>query len=222
MPDWSKYPALPEAPELPEWRDTPERETYFEEFERRCRRPPFLVVCLLLYTGGVAAVCAGAWCLSRITHADLGSLLSLCGGMSILLFLLVWLFYRCFWRIRLAFEYGVFPLRLRRREVSAEVDAVLAARPDFDEEEFRKYWPTVADADAAVRVLDLVRENWDVPDKMFYPNDSQLLFFSRKLIGDDEDFTDEFGSGREAEAAIGYDRSLADLVEAYRKAHDCE
>ena len=29
--DWSKYPALPEPPELPEWRDTPEHEAYWEE-----------------------------------------------------------------------------------------------------------------------------------------------------------------------------------------------
>ena len=31
--DWSKYPTLPQAPELPEWRDTPEHEAYWKEVE---------------------------------------------------------------------------------------------------------------------------------------------------------------------------------------------
>ena len=29
--DWSKYPSLPPAPQLPQWRDTPEREAYWAE-----------------------------------------------------------------------------------------------------------------------------------------------------------------------------------------------
>ena len=31
--DWSKYPPLPKPPKLPEWRDTPEHEAYWEEVE---------------------------------------------------------------------------------------------------------------------------------------------------------------------------------------------
>ena len=31
--DWSKYPTLPQAPELPEWRDTPEHEAYWKEVD---------------------------------------------------------------------------------------------------------------------------------------------------------------------------------------------
>ena len=29
--DWSKYPLLPNPPQLPQWRDTPEREAYWAE-----------------------------------------------------------------------------------------------------------------------------------------------------------------------------------------------
>ena len=29
--DWSKYPLLPKPPQLPQWRDTPEREAYWAE-----------------------------------------------------------------------------------------------------------------------------------------------------------------------------------------------
>ena len=31
--DWSKYPPLPKPPKLPDWRDTPEHEAYWEEVE---------------------------------------------------------------------------------------------------------------------------------------------------------------------------------------------
>ena len=37
--DWSKYPTLPKPPKLPEWRDTPEHEAYWEEVEEI--RTPF-------------------------------------------------------------------------------------------------------------------------------------------------------------------------------------
>ena len=32
--DWAKYPPLPEPPRLPAWRDTPEREAYWDERSR--------------------------------------------------------------------------------------------------------------------------------------------------------------------------------------------
>ena len=31
--DWTQYPGLPEPPAVPEWRDTPEREAYWREFQ---------------------------------------------------------------------------------------------------------------------------------------------------------------------------------------------
>ena len=31
--DWSKYPPLPKPPKLPEWRDKPEHEAYWEDVE---------------------------------------------------------------------------------------------------------------------------------------------------------------------------------------------
>ncbi len=48
--DWTKYPPLPKPPKLPEWRDTPEHEAYWEEVEEirpLCKTNGAVAGCLL-------------------------------------------------------------------------------------------------------------------------------------------------------------------------------
>lgn len=91
----------------------------------------------------------------------------------------------------------------------------MAARPDFDEAEFRKYWPTPELADMAQEIRSQVRESWALPAKMLYPNDSLMLLHEYKLTGDDEDYEDFFiDLGFIPLYAIyDYDKTFAELTE---------
>ena len=60
-----------------------------------------------------------------------------------------------------------------------------------------------------------IRENWALPAKMLYPNDSLMLLYAHKMTGDDEDYEDFF-------LVIGfiplysiydYDKTFAELTE---------
>ena len=92
--------------------------------------------------------------------------------------------------------------------------AILSARPDFDEAEFRKYWPAAELADIALEIRQWGRETWALPDKMLYPNDSLILFYEQKIIGDDEDYEDHFLElGVLLEEIYDYDLTFAELAE---------
>ena len=118
-------------------------------------------------------------------------------------------------RIRLWEKYGYILWKLRRPNISRKVATIMANRPDFDEAEFRKYWPTTGLADMALEIRSQVRKNWALPDKMLYPNDSLMLFYEYKLTGDDEDYEDFYiDIGLIPLYAIyDYDKTFAELTE---------
>ena len=210
--DWSKYPPLPDPPAFPEWCDTPEREAYFEElqnFDYRYKTRYF-------YSAGLLAVIVGSVILGR-RSGDLrwGTWLCAIGG-TVLIAWLIGLIVMWIWmRIRLWKKYGFFLLKLRRPNLSKAVAAIMADRPDFDEAEFRKYWPTPELADMAQEIRSRVRENWALPAKMLYPNDSLMLLYEYKLTGDDEDYEDFFMDIGfiPLYAIYDYDKTFAELTE---------
>ena len=209
--DWTKYPSLPEPPELPSWRDTPEREAYWKEmvdFEPMSRYG------YVIYVAALVAVLAGAYLAWGTTYCSLGNGLCAAGGQILIVILLALFARRLYWRIRLLKKYGFFMLKLRRPDLSRTVTAILSARPDFDEAEFRKYWPSPELAGIALEIRQWVRETWALPDKMLYPNDSLILFYEQKIIGDDEDYEDHFlESGVLLEEIYDYDLTFAELAE---------
>ena len=76
--DWTKYPSLPEPPELPSWRDTPEREAYWEEltdFE------PLSRFGYAAYVAALIAVLAGAYLAWGTAYHSLGNWLCSAGGV---------------------------------------------------------------------------------------------------------------------------------------------
>ena len=82
------------------------------------------------------------------------------GGLILIVLLPAIFAWWLYWRIRLLKKYGFFLWKLRRPDLSRTVAAIMAARPDFDEAEFRKYWPTPELADIALEIRRWVRENW--------------------------------------------------------------
>ena len=134
--------------------------------------------------------------------------------MILVVLLLAFSARRIYWRIRLRKKYGFFLWKLHRPDLSNTVTAIMAARPDFDEAEFRKYWPTTELADIALEIRRWVREAWELPDKMLYPNDSLILFYEHKMIGDDEDYEDHFLElGVLLDEIYDYDLTFAELAE---------
>ena len=188
--DWTKYPPLPEPPMLPSWRDTPEREAYWQELMDFEPLPRFGYI---IYVAGLIAFLAGgAYLASGTAYLFCGNWLCAAGGMILIVFLLA-VFTRCLYcRVRLLKKYGFFMWKLRRPDLSRLVTAIMAARPDFYEAEFRKYWPTAELADIALEIRRWVKENWALSNKMLYPNDSLMLFYEQKMIGDDDDYVDHF------------------------------
>ena len=209
--DWTQYPPLPEPPELPSWRDTPEREAYWKEmvdFEPMSRYG------YVIYVAALIAVLAGACLAWGTTYCSLGNGLCAAGGQILIVILLALFVRRLYWRIRLLKKYGFYLWKLRRPDLSRTVTAILSARPDFDEAEFRKYWPAAELAGIALEIRQWVRETWALPDKMLYPNDSLILFYERKRIGDDEDYEDHFLIlGVLLEEIYDYDLTFAELAE---------
>ena len=59
-----------------------------------------------------------------------------------------------------------------------------------------------------------MRENWALPDKMLYPNDSLMLLYEYKLTGDDEDYEDFFMDIGfiPLYAIYDYDKTFAELT----------
>ena len=202
--DWTKYPPLPPAPELPEWRDTPEREAYFQELNDHMEFPK---ISWFGYVTGVFLLICGLILIHGSSYQSIG-IATAFEGIAVLLFF--WLF----WRFYLAVKYRIFPMKLKRPDISKKVEAIMAARPDFDEAELRKYWPTERHADMALKILGWVRENWAIPEKMLYPNDFLMIFYEYKLTGDDEDFEDYFAQYYVTGFDLfDYNTTFAELVE---------
>ena len=212
--DFSKYPPLPEPPELPEWRDTPEREAYFDELDRRTALTTGRMLLILF---GAFAVAAGAVCFRSNVGGDWVDFLCTSGAICCLLFILFQFCLWLFWRISLAFKYHVFPFRLRHYDISGAARRILESRPALDEAEFRRYWPSEEYADAGLEVLRLAKKIWAVPDKMFYPNDPLMLLYIHEQLGveDESDFADQFGEEWAEVELMGPDRFFAELAEAY-------
>ena len=207
--DWTEYPSLPEPPEFPSWRDTPEREAYWQELTDFEPLPRFGYAA---YAVGLIAAFAEVY-LPETAYRSWGFGLCIAGVLILIALLLTSFVRRLYWRIRLLKKYGFFMWKLRRPDLSKTVTAILAARPDFDEAEFRKYWPTTELADMALEIRRWVRENWALPDKMLYPNDSLMLFYEHKMIGDDEDYEDYFLEDLPIELVFDYDTTFAELAE---------
>ena len=144
----------------------------------------------------------------------MGNGLCAAGVLTLIVLLLAFFVRQLYWRIRLLKKYGFFMLKLRRPDLSRTVTAIVASRPDFNEAEFRKYWPATELADTALEIRQRVRETWALPDKMLYPNDSLILFYEQKIIGDDEDYEDHFLElGVLLEEIYDYDLTFAELAE---------
>ena len=233
--DWSKYPPLPEPPKLPEWRDTPEREAYWEELHS-IKHPmdknlSYAVFCggLLIITflaSGIAVIdrCGVLW-IDCMTYA----------GLAILIigpFLILWALIYGIWfqvlQIKMSLRYGFYMFKLKRRDISAAVGEILAARPVFDEYTFRQYWQTPEQAETALLILSKMSDCWIMHNKMLYPNDPLALFFygrqgwsrrNRNIVDSDcfwEDIIFDFNFTDWDK--MKYDSPFAELVEGCIKA----
>ena len=228
--DWTKYPGLPEPPSIPEWRDTPEREAYWREYkslpdfcDRRFSILLLLALDVLLTVGLLLNLT-----LSEVEGAvDLSLLM-----MGIALFMLMPAL--CIWFaisrllqlrqvLRLVRKHGFFMLRLKRPNVSREIQRVLEERPQFNRQAFAAMWPSPQHAKCAEKLLSIASEYWRLPGKMLYPNDPLLFFFFGKrfslwnrMVEPSGDFWDdllqEFNAMEEI-AKLDKDSTLAEMVE---------
>ena len=178
--DWSRYPTLPQAPELPEWRDTPEHEAYWEEVEE-IRTP-------LQNKWGCGGMLA-LWVLSAkiFNHwlwgnwDDISARLITGGTIGLYIAFVLWgICHKIFYHIakrKISRKYGFSLKKLNRPDISKEIGEVLAARPDFDLAEFCKYWQNAGQAISACGILEATKKYWCLHKKMLYPNDPLLLLF---------------------------------------------
>ena len=230
--DWTKYPDLPEPPTVPEWRDTPEREAYWCEYkglpdlcDRKVGILLLLALDVLLTVGLVMSLPLNEF----DGVADLSLFI-----MGIALFLMMPAL--CIWFVisrllqlrqvfRMARKYSFFMLRLKRPNVTGEIQGILDARPAFDKQAFHALWPSEHHAQCAERLLEIASEHWHLPGKMLYPNDPLLFFYFRKSSlwwrknrmvepSDDfwEDLLQEFKVTGEIEK-LDKDSTLAEMVE---------
>lgn len=178
--DWSKYPPLPEAPTLPEWRDTPEHEAYWKEVDT-IKTPmengkilwvwfvlwmvfPILLICFFCFGG--EAVMASIFAGTIVGYIFASVPLIICHKI----------FYHIAKR-KISRKYGFSLKKLNRPDISKEIGEVLAARPDFDLAEFCKYWQNAGQAISACGILAATKRYWCLHKKMLYPNDPLLLLF---------------------------------------------
>ncbi|MBQ7649904.1 MAG: hypothetical protein IJS15_03040 [Victivallales bacterium] len=233
--DWTRYPGLTKTPVVPKWRDTPQREAFWREYESMphfCSRKKGLLILLLLDLLLSVAVMpivvrmldgeleCGIWDL-------LVGFLIIAFEMllpSILLWFIIYSLFRIYQLTRLSRKYGFVMLRLRRPNVSKEISAILEERPPFDKESFLAMWPSPQHAKCAERLIVLASEYWRLPDKMLYPNDPLLfLFFGKsfplwwnRMIEPPGDFWDDLlqeFTPTEAIATIDKGSPIAELVE---------
>lgn len=213
MVDWSKYPSLPPSPKWPQWRGSPLAEALWGAWrgtvlanakQERLGFSGLFILCWIVFL-----TLMNEW--HEWPAWGTGMILALLASLIFYLILRV-IFYigfgfHCFWR------YGFNGLLLRRPCIANEVKDILANRPVFDELEFRRYWPTEAMATQALEIRKWVQENWLLPDVMLYPNDSLMLLYEHQLIGDIEDYEDNFCNIFSKGPNLNYDNTFADLVE---------
>ena len=220
--DWSRYPALPEPPSLPEGRDTPEREACWRDCCEHVKDISFTKAGWLLFGAIVLAEMAVfGW--KRV----LAGFLALIGFIPVLIVHFIctriWMLIQ---EIRIARRHGMFyQWKLHRRNIDPEIAAVLAERPPFDAAAFRACWPTSEEADMAEWMFKVAEPYWRFHGKMLYPNDPLHLFFfgriskkgKNKSIGELECFFSDLGV--EPEGVLTIDAPLAELVEMCMNAH---
>ena len=172
--DWAKYPPLPEPPRLPAWRDTPEREAYWDErFRYSFRAVPF---------GGAvwAAVFLAGTVLMLFFVPTLRdewfyvALFALVFSLPVMAVYAVAGHIMQIWKLNR--KYGGYPGKERHPDLSPQIEAVLAARPEYTEEEFRRLWPTEEHARIALFLMKNIDFYRRSPRKMLYPNDPLFLF----------------------------------------------
>lgn len=175
--DWSKYPLLPKPPQLPQWRDTPEREAYWAEvcaIETPAEKKSGCFIAVFLW------IVFTAFFLSFVRQYDFGTI---CGSAisTLVIVGIVWhiFFWICFCILKrkISKKYGFSIRKLNRPDLSSEIAAVLITRPDFSETEFRKYWQNPEQAAIAEKILKIANQSWYLHKKMLYPNDPLLLLF---------------------------------------------
>lgn len=177
--DWTKYPPLPEPPELPEWHDTPEREAYWRERSLYSFRevPSGCSVWLSVVLIGVILLCVFV----PATRAQwpFAFLFVLVFSFPVIILYAVSTSVVKIWKLNR--KYGGYPGRERHPDLSAPIGEILAVRPEYSEEEFRRLWPAEAHgllAVALVKIIDCYRRS---PGKMLYPNDPFfLLLYGRE------------------------------------------
>ena len=191
--DWSKYPALPEPPELPEWRDTPEHEAYWEEVcdiktpaEKKSGCLAGIILWLVLIAGSYQLF------LKQYDWWNIG----VAAFLLLILALMVWFIFFWIWieilKRKIAKKYGFSMRVLERPDISPEIAKILASRPKFDEGKFRSCWQNEVQADTAVEILKTANKYWTLHNKMLYPNDSLLLlFYGRESLLGKETMIDE-------------------------------
>ena len=224
--DWSKYPLLPDPPQLPPWRDTPEREAYWAEvcaIETPAEKNSGCLAAILLWIVFTAVL------LFSIRQYDFWNI---CAS-AILTLAIVWIvWYLFFWiwfcilKRKISKKYGFSIRKLNRPDLSSEIAAVLITRPDFSETEFRKYWQNPEQAAIAEKILKIAGQSWYLHKKMLYPNDPLLLLFygrewrcgkEKMITAPKEFFIDieddlEFFEENWEEISLGT-TTLADIVE---------
>ena len=232
--DWTKYPGLPEPPTVPEWRDTPEREAYWCEYKGLPDLCDRKVGILLLLALDVLLTVAISVILAPMEKTDfnisdlLVSFPAIALEMMIPALLLWFLISRVvlLWRVlHLACRHGFFMLRLKRPNVTGEIQGILDARLAFDKQAFHALWPSEHHAQCAERLLEIASEHWHLPGKMLYPNDPLLFFYFRnktlwwgknRMVEPSDDFWDdllqEFNATEEIEK-LDKDSTLAEMVE---------
>ena len=175
--DWSKYPLLPDPPQLPQWRDTPEREAYWAEvcaIETPAEKNSGCLAAILLWIVFTAVF------LFSIRQYDFWNI---CGSAVVTLPFVWIVWYLFFWiwfgilKRKISKKYGFSIRKLNRPDLSSEIAEVLTSRPDFSETEFRKYWQNPEQAAIAEKILKIAGQSWYLHKKMLYPNDPLLLLF---------------------------------------------
>ena len=172
--DWSKYPPLPEPPVLPAWRDTPEREAYWNERSGYSfREVPFgRSVWLSVFLTEAVLLCVFAHPMrDKLFYA---ALLALVFSLPVMAVYAVGARMMQIWKLNR--KYGGYPGKEGHPDLSPRIEALLAARPEYTEEEFCRLWPTedhIRIALFLMKSIDFYRRS---ARKMLYPNDPLLLF----------------------------------------------
>lgn|GEM_PF-2661534 len=171
--DWSKYPPLPDPPQLPAWRDTPEREAYWNErsgysfrevpFGRSVWLSVFLTEAVLMYV--FAHPMRDKWFYV--------ALFALVFSLPVMAVYAVAARMMRIWKLNR--KYGGYPGKERHPDLSPQIEALLAARPKYTEEAFCRLWPTKEHAQTALFLMKSIDFYRRSPRKMLYPNDPLLL-----------------------------------------------